>query len=81
MVTNILSQTSKMPCKSISLDATLCNTGSVLAKISGTPCHKCYALRGFYKMSNVKAAMDRRLTFMTSKHFIERMVVLLANEE
>lgn len=81
MATNLLSQTSKMPCKSISLNALLCNTGSVLAKISGTPCHECYALRGFYKMPNVKKAMDKRLTFMTSKHFVDRMVYLLANED
>ena len=81
MATNLLSQTSKMPCKSISLNALLCNTGSVLAKISGTPCHECYALRGFYKMPSVKKAMDKRLTFMTSKHFVDRMVYLLANED
>ena len=81
MATNLLSQTSKMPCKSISLNALLCNTGSVLAKIPGTPCHKCYALRGFYRMPSVKKAMDKRLTFMTSKYFVDRMVYLLANED
>ena len=81
MATNLLSQTSKMPCKSISLDAILCNTGSVLAKIPGTPCHKCYALRGNYNRPSVKKAMAKRLTFMTNKYFIERMVLLLANEE
>ena len=80
MVTNLLSNTSKMPCKSISLDAELCNTGSKLAKIPHTPCNKCYALRGFYRMPNVKKAMAARLEFMTSEHFVERMIHLLANE-
>ena len=81
MVTNILSQTSKMPCKSISLDAELCNTGSKLAKIPNTPCNKCYALRGFYNMPSVKKAMQDRLEFMTSEYFVERMIHLLANED
>ena len=81
MVTNILSQTSKMPCKSISLDAELCNTGSKLAKIPNTPCNKCYALRGFYNMPSVKKAMAARLEFMTGEYFVERMIHLLANED
>ena len=78
MVTNILSQTSKMPCKSISLDAELCNTGSKLAKIPNTPCNKCYALRGFYNMPSVKKAMAARLEFMTGEHFVERMILSLS---
>lgn len=81
MVTSLLSNTSKMPCKSISLDAELCNTGSKLAKIPNTPCNKCYALRGFYRMPNTKKAMKARLEFMTSEHFVERMIHLLANED
>ena len=77
----MLSQTSKMPCKSISLDAILCKTGSVLAKVSGTPCHKCYALRGFYNMPSVKKAMAKRLKFMTdTNNFITQMVIELDNE-
>ena len=32
----ILSNTSKMPGKSISLDANICKTGSKLAKVKGT---------------------------------------------
>ena len=77
----MLSQTSKMPCKSISLDAILCKTGSVLAKVSGTPCHKCYALRGFYNMPSVKKAMAKRLKFMTdTNNFITQMIIELDNE-
>jgi len=77
MVANLLSKTSKMPCFSISLDARLCHTGSKLAKIPNTPCHKCYALRGFYRMPNTVKAMEKRLHFMTSSKFIPEMVRLL----
>lgn len=80
MVTSILSKTSKMPCLSISLDARLCNTGGVLAKIPNTPCNKCYALRGFYNMPYTRDAMEERLKMMTSAKFIPRMVRLLKDE-
>ena len=43
----MLSRTSKMPCESISLDARQCKTGSKLAKIPGSVCNGCYALKGF----------------------------------
>ena len=77
----ILSQTSKMPCKSISLDARLCITGAKLAEIPGTTCFKCYALGGRYRMNNVRAAMARRLAFMTGPNFIEQMVQEIQTHE
>ena len=43
-----LSAPSKMPCSSYSISATRCVTGSKLAKIEGTVCHNCYALKGNY---------------------------------
>ena len=70
----MLSQTSKMPCPSISLDAEWCNTGSKLAKKKGTVCFDCYAKKGFYRMPNVKKAMERRWNFFYSKEFIPEMV-------
>jgi hypothetical protein len=78
---NLLSQTTKMPCKSISLSAKLCNTGSKLAKIPGTVCSECYALRGFYNMPSVKKNMDNRLLFMSGNDFVSTMISLLRNEE
>jgi hypothetical protein len=59
-----LSSPSKMPCYSYSLPAKACKVGSKLAKLPGTTCHGCYALKGFYMMPNVKAAMDRRLAIV-----------------
>ncbi len=40
-----LSQTSKMPCKSWGISAKACKTGGKLAKVEGTVCHGCYALK------------------------------------
>ena len=73
----ILSLTSKMPCYSISLDARLCHVGGTLVDIPGTPCNKCYSLRGYYNMPTTRKAMARRLIFMNSPKFIPNMVRLL----
>lgn len=74
---SILSNTSKMPCPSISLDAELCSTGSKLALISGSVCNKCYALKGHYKQGNVKHSMSKRLEFMQGEDFVPRMTAIL----
>lgn len=76
-----LSQTSKMPSKSISISAFLCKNGSKLAEIKGTVCNKCYARRGFYHMPSVKKAMAERLAFMESADFIPRMTAMLGMED
>ena len=55
-----LSQTRKMPCKSIGLPATLCKTGAKLRKIPGSVCSKCYALKGTYSYPVVKKAQNQR---------------------
>ena len=49
-----LSNTSKMPAYSWGISAYKCNVGSLLVKINGTVCHKCYALTGFFRMKNTK---------------------------
>jgi hypothetical protein len=45
-----LTQTSKMPCKSLSTPTALCVTGYKMAKIPGSICADCYATKGFYSM-------------------------------
>ena len=73
----MLSNTSKLGVKSISLDANKCKTGSKLAKKKGTVCNGCYALKGCYVFPVVKDAMARRLEFFNSKDFIPIMPKLL----
>lgn len=80
-MTITLSQTSKMPSKSISISAFLCQTGSKLAEIEGTVCNKCYARRGYYHMPSVKKAMADRLEFMQSDDFVPRMTAMLGMED
>ena len=47
-ITEGFTRTSKMPGLSYSLPAWACKTGQKLAKIPGTPCYGCYAMKGNY---------------------------------
>jgi len=60
-ITGTLSKPSKMPGWSYGIPAKECKTGSKLAKIPGTVCHGCYALKGCYLFPNVQAAQYKRL--------------------
>ena len=70
----ILSNTSKMPGFSISTPAADCKTGSKLAKIPGSVCHGCYALKNAYVWRTTQTAMKRRQEFMTTDDWVEHMV-------
>lgn len=58
-----LTQTSKMPCKSISLPTESCITGFKMAQIEGSICSDCYADKGFFSMyaKTIKPAQFARL--------------------
>lgn len=58
-----LTQTSKMPCKSMSLPTESCQTGFRMAQIPGSICSSCYADKGFYSMyqNTIKPAQFARL--------------------
>lgn len=58
-----LTQTSKMPCKSLSLPTESCITGSKMSEIDGSICSSCYANKGFYSMyqNTIKPAQFARL--------------------
>ena len=60
ILTGGLSRPSKMPGYAYNLPATRCKVGSKLVNISGTVCDGCYALKGRYRFSNVKEALERR---------------------
>ena len=47
---------SKMPGTSYGISAHDCITGAKLAKVQGSVCHGCYALKGNYGFANVKIA-------------------------
>ena len=73
-ITGGLSAPSKMPGPAFNLPAWACATGAKLAKIPGTPCHGCYALKGRYRFPNVKAALNKRLEKLHDPKWVESMV-------
>ena len=76
-----LSTPGKMPCYSINLPAWACKLGSVLAKISGTTCYGCYALKNRYIMPIQQAAMIRRLKALTHGSWTAAMITLITGHK
>ena len=76
-----LSAPGKMPCPSINLPATACITGSKLARVAGTTCHGCYALKGRYNFKYTKIAMNRRLEALKDQRWVRAMVVLMKDRK
>ena len=76
-----LSAPGKMPCPSINLPATACITGSKLARVAGTTCHGCYALKGRYNFKYTKIAMARRLEALKDQRWVRAMVVLMKDRK
>ena len=74
-----LSNTSKMPCKSWGISAKECKTGSKLAKIEGTICNGCYALKGAYVWPVVERAHARRLELINTSSWSDNMVTAINN--
>lgn len=65
-----LSKAGKMPCESFSLPAQACKTGAKLAKIKGSVCHGCYALKGNYRFPSVKAPRVHNLEIIENGDLI-----------
>ena len=79
-ITGGLSLPSKMPGPAYNLPAAACITGAKLAKIPGTVCYGCYALKGRYRFSNVRLALARRLESLKHPRWVEAMTALIAGE-
>jgi len=76
-----LSTPGKMPCYSINLPATECKTGAKLARVPGTTCHGCYALKGRYRFKKTKRAMARRLRALTHGSWTKAMTALITGHK
>lgn len=72
-----LSKPSKMPGYAYGLPASRCITGAKLAKVAGTVCSKCYALKGRYGFKNVQDAQERRFKTITHKLWADAMIYLM----
>ena len=75
-----LSNPSKMPSYAWGISAKKCVTGSKLAKIKGTICNKCYALKGHYVFKPVKIAHKIRLNAIKKSEWVDYMAELLTQK-
>ena len=80
-ITGGLSAPGKMPEGAYNIPATACQTGQILAKVEGTPCEGCYALKNRYRMPIQKAAMERRLKSLMDPRWVEAMTVLVKKKK
>lgn len=74
-----LGKPSKMPGYSTSLPATACRVGAKLAKVAGSVCASCYAMKGHYLYPDVKAGLQRRLDALHHPQWVEGMVKLVGH--
>lgn len=72
-----LSDPSKMPGKAYGFAAKHCITGSKLAKVPGSVCFNCYALKGFYAMPSYQDCDSKRFDTWTHPRWVEAMVFLI----
>jgi len=72
-----LSNPKKMPAYAWGISAKQCKVGSKLAKIKGTICNKCYALKGHYTFPIVADAHQMRLDAITKPEWVDYMAELL----
>jgi hypothetical protein len=74
-----LSVTEKMPCPSYSISAKRCNIGSQLAKIEGSVCNDCYALKGNYVRyaKAIDKAHERRYESLNNPQWVDAMSFII----
>ena len=81
-ITDSFTRTSKMPGLSYSLPAWACKTGQKLAKIPGTPCYGCYAMKGNYtRYPAIKRARYRRLEAIKHPDWVTAMVAVIKRQK
>jgi len=78
-----LSRPSKMPSYAWSISARRCNVGSKLAKVKGSVCEGCYALKGRYMFNNTQDALERRYNAWNSDRakWVDAMIYLMHNKQ
>lgn len=76
-----LSSPSKMPCHGWSIPARHCITGKKMARVSGSICSVCYALKGRYAFENVQDCLERRFQSLTDTRWIDAMTTAILNKE
>ena len=75
-----LSNPSKMPAYAWGISAHKCMVGNLMAKIKGTTCNKCYALKGHYVFKPVRLAHKKRLAAVKKPEWVDYMAELLTQK-
>lgn len=75
-----LGKPSKMPGFAYGIPAARCQVGSALAKIPGSVCSKCYALKGRYAFGNVLNAQEKRFSSLLDVRWTDAMVFLITKK-
>ncbi len=78
-ITGSLGKPSKMPGLSYGISATLCKIGAALAKVKGSTCFNCYALKANYAYPSVKAAHEKRRAGIEDPQWADAMVYLIGS--
>ena len=68
---------SKMPGTSYGISAHACITGTKLAKVEGSVCHDCYALKANYEYPSVAQAHETRLQGLSNPAWTGAMVMMI----
>ncbi len=76
-IAGTLGYPSKMPGTAYGISATLCHVGAKLAKVPGSTCHECYALRGHYQSDAVKQAHAARFAGLDNPQWANAVVFML----
>ena len=78
-----LSAPSKMPSYAWSISAKRCNIGSTLAKVKGSVCYNCYALKGRYMFPMVQDALERRYHAWKDdrERWVDAMIYIMHNKK
>jgi hypothetical protein len=76
-IAGVLGYPSKMPGTSYGLSAHKCLIGSKLAKIPGSVCHGCYALKGNYLYPSIAASHRKRFKSLRDPRWTAAMVAML----
>ena len=80
-ITGSLSRPSKMPGFAYGIPAKECKTGSILRKVKGSTCEKCYALKGCYVFPQTQDAQYKRLNSIKHPAWVKAMTALINSKK
>jgi hypothetical protein len=80
-ITGSLSRPSKMPGFAYGIPAKECKTGSILRKVKGSTCEKCYALKGCYVFPQTQDAQYKRLNSIRHPAWVKAMTALINSKK